>query len=246
MKIPERVDYIKNWINDYCKSMSKEPDSLIIGISGGIDSSVTSTLCALTGKKTIVLSMFINQIKEQRNLSLKHQEWLKKKFKNVAGYLIDLDNVFKSFKTSLTQFDNEHGMANSRARLRMTTLYQAAASNNGIVVGTGNKVEDFGVGFYTKYGDGGVDISPIADCTKSQVWEMGKHLGVLEEIAKAQPTDGLWDDGRTDVAQLGMSYQELEKAMKDPTSAGYKKYLKIRKRNLHKMNPIPFCKMNND
>ena len=246
MKIPERVDYIKNWINDYCKSMSKEPDSLIIGISGGIDSSVTSSLCALTGKKTIVLSMFINQIKEQRNLSLKHQEWLKKKFKNVAGYLIDLDNVFKSFKTSLTQFDNEHGMANSRARLRMTTLYQAAASNNGIVVGTGNKVEDFGVGFYTKYGDGGVDISPIADCTKSQVWEMGKHLGVLEEIAKAEPTDGLWDDGRTDVVQLGMSYQELEKAMKDPTSAGYKKYLKIRKRNLHKMNPIPVCKMNND
>ena len=246
MKIPERVDYIKNWINDYCKSMSKEPDSLIIGISGGIDSSVTSTLCALTGKKTIVLSMFINQIKEQRNLSLKHQEWLKKKFKNVAGYLIDLDNVFKSFKTSLTQVDNEHGMANSRARLRMTTLYQAAASNNGIVVGTGNKVEDFGVGFYTKYGDGGVDISPIADCTKSQVWEMGKHLGVLEEIAKAEPTDGLWDDGRTDVVQLGMSYQELEKAMKDPTSAGYKKYLKIRKRNLHKMNPIPVCKMNND
>ena len=246
MQIPERVDYIKNWINDYCKSMSKEPDSLIIGISGGIDSSVTSTLCALTGKKTIVLSMPINQIKEQRNLSLKHQEWLKKKFKNVAGYLIDLDNVFKSFKTSLTQFDNEHGMANSRARLRMTTLYQAAASNNGIVVGTGNKVEDFGVGFYTKYGDGGVDISPIADCTKSQVWEMGKHLGVLEEIAKAEPTDGLWDDGRTDVVQLGMSYQELEKAMKDPTSAGYKKYLKIRKRNLHKMNPIPVCKMNND
>ena len=246
MQIPERVDYIKNWINDYCKSMSKEPDSLIIGISGGIDSSVTSTLCALTGKKTIVLSMPINQIKEQHNLSLKHQEWLKKKFKNVAGYLIDLDNVFKSFKTSLTQFDNEHGMANSRARLRMTTLYQAAASNNGIVVGTGNKVEDFGVGFYTKYGDGGVDISPIADCTKSQVWEMGKHLGVLEEIVKAQPTDGLWDDGRTDVVQLGMSYQELEKAMKDPTSAGYKKYLKIRKRNLHKMNPIPFCKMNND
>ena len=246
MQIPERVDYIKNWINDYCKSTSKEPDSLIIGISGGIDSSVTSTLCALTGKKTIVLSMPINQIKEQHNLSLKHQEWLKKKFKNVEGYLIDLDDVFKSFKISLTQFDNEHGMANSRARLRMTTLYQAAASNNGIVVGTGNKVEDFGVGFYTKYGDGGVDISPIADCTKSQVWEMGKHLGVLEEIAKAQPTDGLWDDGRTDVAQLGMSYQELEKAMKDPTSAGYKKYLKIRKRNLHKMNPIPVCKMNND
>ena len=246
MKTSERIEYIKNWISDYCKSMPKEPDALVIGISGGIDSSVTSTLCALTGKKTIVLSMPINQIKKQHNLSLKHQEWLERKFKNAEGYLIDLDNVFKSFKTSLTQFDNEHGMANSRARLRMTTLYQAAASNNGIVVGTGNKVEDFGVGFYTKYRDGGVDISPIADCTKSQVWEMGKHLGVLEEIAKAEPTDGLWDDGRTDVVQLGMSYQELEKAMKDPTSAGYKKYLKIRKRNLHKMNPIPVCKMNND
>ena len=164
MQTSEMIEYIKNWISDYCKSMSKKPDSLIIGISGGIDSSVASTLCALTGKKTIVLSMPIKQIKEQHNLSLKHQEWLKNKFKNVESYLIDLDNVFKSFKTSLTQFDNEHGMANSRARLRMTTLYQVAASNNGIVVGTGNKVEDFGVGFYTKYGDGGVDISPIADC----------------------------------------------------------------------------------
>ena len=246
MQISERVEYIKNWIEDYCKSMLKEPDSLVIGISGGIDSSVTSTLCALTGKKTIVLSMPIKQIKEQHNLSLRHQVWLKNKFKNVESYLINLDNVFKSFKTSLTHFNSEHGMANSRARLRMTTLYQVAASNNGIVVGTGNKVEDFGVGFYTKYGDGGVDISPIADCTKSQIWEMGKHLGVLAEIVKAQPTDGLWDDGRTDVGQLGMSYQELEKAMKDPNSTGYKKYSEIRKKNLHKMKPIPFCKMKND
>ena len=246
MQTSERVEYIKNWISDYCKSMPKEPEALVLGISGGIDSSVTSTLCALTGKKTIVLSMPIKQIKEQHTLSLKHQEWLKNKFKNVEGYLIDLNNLFKSFKISLTQFDNEHGMANSRARLRMATLYQATASNNGIVVGTGNKVEDFGVGFYTKYGDGGVDISPIADCTKSQVWEMGKHLGVLEEIVKAIPTDGLWDDGRTDVGQLGMSYQELEKAMKDSSSAEHKKYLEIRKRNLHKMNPIPFCKMKND
>ena len=177
MQTSEMVEYIKSWISDYCKSMPKEPDALVIGISGGIDSSVTSTLCALTGKKTIVLSMPIKQIKEQHNLSLKHQEWLKNKFKNVESYLINLDNVFKSFKTSLTQFDNEHGMANSRARLRMTTLYQVAASNNGIVVGTGNKVEDFGVGFYTKYGDGGVDISPIADCTKSQIWEMANTSG---------------------------------------------------------------------
>ena len=246
MQTSERIDYIKNWIVDYCKSMPKEPDSLIIGISGGVDSSVTSTICALTGKKTIVLSMPIKQIKEQQNLSLKHQEWLKNKFKNVESYLVDLDNVFKSFKISLAKFNNEHGFANSRARLRMATLYQAATSNNGIVVGTGNKVEDFGVGFYTKYGDGGVDISPIADCTKSQIWEMGKNLGILEEIVKAQPTDGLWDDGRTDVGQLGMSYQDLEKAMSDPNSKGYKKYLEIRKRNLHKMNPIPVCKMKND
>ena len=246
MQTSDRISYIKSWILDYCKSMPKEPDSLVVGISGGIDSSVTSTICALTGKKTIVLSMPIKQIKEQQDLSLKHQEWLKGKFKNVESHLVILDNVFKSFKNSLSEFDNEHGLANSRARLRMATLYQVAASNNGIVVGTGNKVEDFGVGFYTKYGDGGVDISPIADCTKSQVWEMGKNLGVLEEIVKAQPTDGLWDDGRTDVNQLGMSYQELEEAIKDPSNKGHKKYLEIRKRNLHKMKPIPVCKMKDD
>jgi len=246
MQTSDRISYIKSWILDYCKSMPKEPDSLVVGISGGIDSSVTSTICALTGKKTIVLSMPIKQIKEQQDLSLKHQEWLKGKFKNVESHLVILDNVFKSFKNSLSAFDNEHGLANSRARLRMVTLYQAAASNNGIVVGTGNKVEDFGVGFYTKYGDGGVDISPIADCTKSQVWEMGKNLGILKEIIKAQPTDGLWDDGRTDVNQLGMSYQELEEAIKDPSNKGHKKYLEIRKRNLHKMNPIPVCKMKDD
>ena len=246
MQTSERINYIKKWISDYCKSMPKEPDSLVIGISGGIDSSVTSTICALTGKKTFVLSMPIKQKEEQHSLSLKHQEWLKNKFKNVEGYLVDLDEVFKSFKNSLNKFDNNHGFANSRARLRMTTLYQVAASKNGIVVGTGNKVEDFGVGFYTKYGDGGVDISPIADCTKSQIWEMGKSLGILKEIVEAEPTDGLWDDGRTDVNQLGMSYQELEDAMKDSSNKNYKKYLEIRKRNLHKMNPIPVCKMKDD
>ena len=246
MQPSERIDYIKKWINDYCKSMPKEPDSLVIGISGGIDSSVASTICALTGKKTIVLSMPIKQIKEQQDLSLKHQEWLKNKYNNVESHLIILDNLFKTFKNSVSEFDSEHGLANSRARLRMTTLYQVAASNNGIVVGTGNKVEDFGVGFYTKYGDGGVDISPIADCTKSQVWEMGKNLGILKEIIEAQPTDGLWDDGRTDVSQLGMSYQELEEAMKDSSNKNHKKYLEIRKRNLHKMNSIPVCKMHDD
>jgi len=246
MKTSERIDYIKNWIIDYCKSMPKEADSLVIGISGGIDSSVTSAICALTGKKTIVLSMPIKQIKEQQDLSLKHQEWLKKKFKNVESHLIILDNLFKSFKVSLSEFDNEHGLANSRARLRMATLYQVAASNNGIVVGTGNKIEDFGVGFYTKYGDGGVDISPIADCNKSQVWEMGKNLGILNEIIESQPTDGLWDDGRTDVNQLGMSYKELEEAMRSTSNKNHKKYLEIRRRNLHKMNPIPVCKMKDE
>ncbi len=246
MEITERINYIKNWIIEYCKSMPKEADSLVVGISGGIDSSVTSTLCALSGKKTIVLSIPIKQRKEQHDLSLKHLNWLKDKFSNVETSLVNLDNVYESFINSLTKFNNKHGFANSRARLRMVTLYQAAVSNNGIVVGTGNKVEDFGVGFYTKYGDGGVDISPIADCTKSQVWEMGKNLGILDEIVKAQPTDGLWDDGRTDVKQLGMSYQELEEAMKDSSNKNHKKYLEIRKRNLHKMNPIPVCKMKDD
>ena len=246
MQTSKRIDYIKQWILDYCKSMPKEPDSLIIGISGGIDSSVTSTICALTGKKTIVLSMPIKQIKEQHDLSLKHKNWLKEKFKNVEDHLINLDLLFETFKHSLSKFNNEHGLANSRARLRMVTLYQVAATNNGIVVGTGNKVEDFGVGFYTKYGDGGVDISPIADCTKTQVWQMGENLGLPEQIIKADPTDGLWEDGRADVSQLGMSYQELEKSMMDQNSPGYKKYLEIRNRNLHKMRPIPVCKMKND
>ena len=246
MQVDKRIDYIKNWISEYCKSMPKEPDSLVVGISGGIDSSVTSTLCALTGKRTIVLSMPIRQIKEQHDLSIGHQKWLKNKFKNVDSYLINLDLLFETFKSSLSKFDNEHGMANARARLRMITLYQVAAANNGIVVGTGNKVEDFGVGFYTKYGDGGVDISPLADCTKTQVWEMGEKLGILEDIVKADPTDGLWEDGRADVSQLGMSYQDLEKAMIDSNNPGHKKYLEIRKKNLHKMNSIPVCKMKND
>ena len=246
MQTLDRINKIKDWITFYCKSMPKEASTLVIGISGGIDSSVTSTLCALTGKKTIVLSMPIKQIKEQHDLSLKHQEWLKNKFKNVEGYTVQLDEVFSSFKKNLSKFENDHGMANSRARLRMTTLYQVAAANNGIVVGTGNKVEDFGVGFYTKYGDGGVDISPIADCTKTQVWEMGKSLGIIKGILDAEPTDGLWDDGRTDVNQLGMSYEELEKAMKDKKSKGYDKYIEIRKRNLHKMKPIPVCVMDDE
>ena len=241
----EKVKHISNWILNYVNSMPKKAESLVIGISGGIDSSVSSTLSALTGLKTIVLSMPINQIKSQHDLSIKHQEWLVKNFKNVTAHTINLDNLFSSFKTTLSDFDNEHGLANSRARLRMATLYQVASSNNGIVVGTGNKVEDFGVGFYTKYGDGGVDISPIADCNKTQVWELGKELKILDEIIKAEPTDGLWDDGRTDTGQLGLKYNELEEAMNNPNSENREKYEKIRKLNLHKMESIPVCKIPN-
>ena len=243
MEVKEKAIFIKDWILDYVNSMPKKAQSLVIGISGGIDSSVTSTLCAMTGIKTIVLSMPIRQISSQHDLSIKHKEWLQKKYKNVETNLIELEDVFKSFESKLSNFDSEHGMANSRARIRMTTLYQVAAATSGIVVGTGNKVEDFGVGFYTKYGDGGVDISPIADCTKTEVWELGKELNIIDEIIKAPPTDGLWDDGRTDASQLGMSYEQLEEAMNNPNSQNRSKYLEIRKVNLHKMEPIPVCKI---
>jgi len=244
MKVEKKAEIIKNWIRDYCKNTSFKPKSLIVGISGGIDSTVVSTLCALTGLKTIVLSMPIKPTPNQHDLSLKHGDWLKNKFNNVKFKVIKMEKIFISFKDTLNDFSNERGLANSRARLRMSALYQVAASTSGIVVGTGNKVEDFGVGFYTKYGDGGVDISPIADCNKSDVWELGKHLGVLKEIIEAKPTDGLWDDGRNDEDQLGMTYEELEKAMTNTNDPNYKKYLEIRKKNLHKMNPIPVCKFN--
>ena len=241
----EKAQFISNWIKDYVEKMPSKAQSLVIGISGGIDSSVSSTLSAMTGLKTIVLSMPIKQKATQHDLSLKHQEWLVKNFKNVEAHTINLDKLFETFENTLSNFDNEHGMANSRARIRMTTLYQVAAANKGIVVGTGNKVEDFGVGFYTKYGDGGVDISPIADCNKSDVWEIGKSLNILDEIIEAPPTDGLWDDGRTDEGQLGLKYEELEEAMNNPKSINREKYEKIRNMNLHKMEPIPVCKIPN-
>ena len=239
----EKVKYISNWIKSYVDQMPNKAQSLVIGISGGIDSSVSSTLSAMTGLKTIVLTMPIKQKENQHDLSLKHQEWLTKKFKNVEAHTISLDKLFETFSSTLNKFDNEHGYANSRARLRMRTLYQVAAANKGIVVGTGNKVEDFGVGFYTKYGDGGVDISPIADCNKTEVWELGKELGILKEIIDAPPTDGLWDDGRTDEGQLGFNYSELEDAMSNPNSPHRDQYEKIRNQNLHKMEPIPVCKI---
>jgi len=245
MKPLEKAQFISNWIKNYVEMMPSKAQSLVIGISGGIDSSVSSTLSAMTGIKTIVLSMPIKQKSSQHDLSLKHLEWLIKNFKNVEAQTINLDKLFETFENTLSKFDSELGLANSRARLRMTTLYQVATTKKGIVVGTGNKVEDFGVGFYTKYGDGGVDISPIADCSKTEVWEMGKELNILKEIIEAAPTDGLWDDGRTDEGQLGLKYEELEEAMKNIKSINREKYEKIRKTNLHKMQPIPVCKIPN-
>ena len=244
MNSDKKIEYITNWIKQYANSLIFQPPSLVIGVSGGIDSAVTSTLCAKTGFKTIAISMPIKQNSSQHDLSIKHLDWLKNNFDNVQTLTIDLDKVFDSFSSLMKGFNNTLAFANSRSRLRMITLYQVAQAKKGIVVGTGNKVEDFGVGFYTKYGDGGVDISPIADCTKTQVWELGKHLGVSEEIIDSQPNDGLWDDGRNDVQQLGMSYEDLEKAMENKNDPNYQKYLKIREKNLHKMNPIPVCKFN--
>ena len=245
MKPLEKAKFISNWIKNYVEKMPNKAQTLVIGISGGIDSSVSSTLSAMTGIKTIVLSMPIKQKLSQHDLSLKHQDWLIKNFNNVETHTLNLDELFKKFENTLSNFSSELGMANSRARLRMTTLYQVAAANKGIVVGTGNKVEDFGVGFYTKYGDGGVDISPIADCNKSEVWEMGRELNILKEIIEAAPTDGLWDDGRTDEGQLGLKYEELEEAMNNINSVNRTKYEKIRKMNLHKMEAIPVCKIPN-
>lgn len=239
MNTKEKIDYISNWIKNY--SINNNVDSLIIGISGGIDSAVTSTLSAKTGLKTFVVSMPIldHQILNERGES--HIKWLEKNFDNVKKVHVNLSEVFKSFQNALSNNNSEHGYANSQARLRMTTLYQIAATNNGIVVGTGNKVEDFGIGFYTKYGDGGVDISPIADCLKTEVWDMGKQLNINEDIIKAPPTDGLWNDGRTDEDQVGLSYEQIEEAMLNENSPNRKKYLEIRSKSTHKMVPIPVC-----
>jgi NAD+ synthase len=241
MNYQKKIDYISKWIKEYATSLSFQPVSLVIGVSGGIDSAVTSTLCAKTGFKTIAISMPIKQNLNQHDLSLKHLDWLKNNFENVETKIIELDNVFASFENTMKDFSNSLAFANSRSRLRMVTLYQIAQANKGIVVGTGNKVEDFGVGFYTKYGDGGVDISPIADCKKTDVWNIGKSLGVIDEIIEAAPTDGLWDDSRNDESQLGLSYEEIEDAMENSNSKHIKKYQEIREPNLHKMKPIPVC-----
>ena len=235
------IDKITSWIKNYCTE--NKIKTLVVGISGGIDSSVVSTLCALTNLEVYAVSMPINQIKSQHDLSLDHGNWLTENYKNVHHLTIDLSSLYNHFHRSLSSFESDHAFANSKSRLRMVTLHHISGSSKGIVVGTGNKVEDFGVGFYTKYGDGGVDISPIADCNKTEVWELGKELGILREIIDAPPTDGLWDDGRTDEGQLGLKYKDLEEAMKNSDSPHREEYEKIRKQNLHKMEPIPVCKI---
>ena len=244
MLASQRINIIKDWIFEYLSRMDKPANCLVVGVSGGIDSSVVSTICAMTGFKTLAVSMPIMQRPEHHDLSIKHANWLTTKFRIAYKVESDLTRGYIGWEDIMREFKfkEEHGFANSKSRFRMLTLYQIAASTNGLVVGTGNKVEDFGVGFYTKYGDGGVDISPIADCMKSDVFAMGKELNILQEIIDAEPTDGLWSDGRTDFDQLKMTYQELEGAMQDPSSEKYQQYVNIRKKNLHKMNPIPICK----
>ncbi len=255
MNSDKKITYISNWIKEYAISLPFTPPSLIIGVSGGIDSAVTSALCAKTGFKTIAVSMPIKQNPSQHDLSIRHLKWLQDKFTNVEIITIELDEVFKSFELIMTNFNNKLAFANSRSRLRMVTLYQIAQANNGIVVGTGNKVEDFGVGFYTKYGDGGVDLSPIADLLKSQVYIIAKHLKINKSIQNAIPTDGLWDDGRSDIDQLGINYDQIEWAMNKIQNKGDLKkitaeekdiieiYLKYNQKNKHKMKPIPICKI---
>lgn len=256
---------IVDWIKDY--AISNGIKSLVVGISGGIDSSVVSTLCAETGLPTYVLSMPLNQISSQSDLSNVHRKFLAEKYQNVVPLKIDLSSVYEQFVKS-TKFwlgdefaESKLALANTKSRIRMVTLYQVAGSVGGIVVGTGNKVEDYGVGFYTKYGDGGIDIAPIADLYKTEVWELGKHLGVDQSIIDAQPTDGLWEDGRTDEDQIGVSYELLEWVMdskifdyeKDPTSMtmwkgkpfteeqkrAIEQYKKFNTQNKHKMISIP-------
>jgi len=247
---------ISNWILNYANS--NNISTLVVGVSGGIDSAVTSTLCAKTGLRTLVVNMPIHQNDSEYNLSNQHMMWLRSNWDNVESHVINLSETFDVLKNELSKKKvSDLAMANTRARIRMTALYSLAGSNNGIVVGTGNKVEDLGVGFFTKYGDGGVDISPIADLYKSEVYSLAESLDVITEIQNASPTDGLWDDGRTDEDQIGATYDELEWAMNEIENPSVeielnerlaqvmKIYLKLNLMNSHKMHPIPIFKNTN-
>ena len=250
MKTKETAEYISEWLKEYCNKAGLS--GFVIGISGGIDSALTSTLCALTGKRVILISMPIRQTSAEFNRAKNHIADLTKRFSNVESLEIDLTSTFTQLEKDLPLNVREHhlAMANSRARLRMTTLYAIGQVNGCLVAGTGNKVEDFGVGFYTKYGDGGVDLSPIADLTKSQVWEISREVEVIQEIIDDKPTDGLWEDGRSDEDQIGASYPELEWAMdfegdesilSERQIEVLKIYRHLNKINQHKMEPIPVC-----
>jgi len=255
MKEKETIQYITDWISEYSKKSGV--NGFVIGISGGIDSSLTSTLAAKTGLPTLCIEMPIHQNKRQIERGVNHIKWLKNKFDNVTNTEIELTNVFDSFVSNLPKShekNNELSLVNVRARLRMTSLYYYAQLNNFLVLGTGNKVEDFGIGFFTKYGDGGVDISPIADLLKTEVYELSKEVGINTEILDAPPTDGLWGDDKTDEDQIGASYPELEWAMnfngdEDRLTERKKEILNIyssmKKRNQHKMDPIPVCRIPN-
>ena len=233
---------ISDWMADYMKSSGM--NCFIDGVSGGIDSAVVSTLAAETRYNVFALGMPIHQDPKQESLSDAHLKWLSEKYVNVESVKIDLTNTFETFRYNLERHaTDDHALANTRSRLRMVTLYQFAGQYKGIVVGTGNKVEDYGVGFYTKYGDGGVDIAPIADLYKTEVWELGKHLGVDSRIIEATPTDGLWNDGRTDEDQLGTTYVALEEAMESGTGDAVKILETFNNMNSHKMNPIPTFKL---
>ena len=239
---PELTSNISNWLKDYLTDSGL--GCFVIGVSGGIDSAVSSTLAAETGEPVFALGMPIHQKEEQESLSDAHLKWLDNRYNNVTTLKFDLTNTFETFRYNLERHaTDDHALANTRSRLRMVTLYQFAGQYKGIVVGTGNKVEDYGVGFYTKYGDGGVDIAPIADLYKTEVWELGKHLGVDSRIIEATPTDGLWNDGRTDEDQLGTTYVALEEAMESGTGAAVKILETFNNMNSHKMNPIPTFKL---
>ena len=257
MNVEKVTNHIVNWLEEYATKANVT--GFVIGISGGIDSAVTSTLCAKTGLDVLCLEMPIHQGKNQVNRAKEHIEQLKNRFNKVKSIQVDLTQTFETFKQAVPKEKNsnkvELSLANTRARLRMTTLYYFAGINGLLVAGTGNKVEDFGVGFFTKYGDGGVDLSPIADLLKSQVYELAKHLNVPTSIQKAQPTDGLFGDTRTDEDQIGASYDELEWAMqmKDQgktlgdfsgrEATIFKIYQSRHNANKHKMVAIPVCKI---
>jgi len=259
MKTIQIIDHIVNWLNAYLDKSGLK--GFCIGVSGGIDSAVTSCLCAKTGKPVLALDMPIYQAQDQVDRSVEHIAWLEKNFDNVKGINVELTSIFDEIKLSFPDsIQDGMTMANTRSRLRMLTLYAFASNHKMLVTGTGNKVEDFGVGFYTKYGDGGVDLSPIADLKKTQVYTLGKELGIIEDILTAAPTDGLWEDERSDESQIGATYKELEWAMQYLCSSQKESlpkqeiltdrqrkvlliYKDFHKTNRHKMEAIPICKI---